>query len=192
MNLHLSNVDWQQLPNRREKVIFALAMVIFMFVFIKSCWGPSGDAISLLKKEIKESGGERNSVEAVIKNKDGKPGAGSVWQGTMKQRLYYTELAKKMADDPDLIMMNEFSNPALARDVKITKIDMPDQKVESGVTKQAWTVYIRCSFISVGEYLSRLESLPMLLIIDNMDVQTTGDAFGGVKAEVKGEVYGWK
>jgi hypothetical protein len=32
----------------------------------------------------------------------------------------------------------------------------------------------------------------MLLIIDSMDIQTTGDAFGGVRAEVKGEVYGWR
>ncbi len=192
MNLHLSNVDWQQLPNKREKLIFVLAIVIFLFVFIKSCWVPSGDAISLVKKELEASGGERRSIESGVKNKDGKPGAGSGWQGTMKQRFYYTGLAKKMADDPDLIMMNEFSNPALSQGVKIAKIDMPDSKVEAGITKQPWTIELKGSFISVGEYLDRLESLPILLIIDSMDIQTTGDAFGGVKAGVSGNVYGWK
>jgi hypothetical protein len=193
MNLKfLNSVDWQQLPNKREKVIFSVALLVFLFVFVRSCWGPSINAIGQAKKELKTVRDERSAMEALVGGQVSKTQKAFEWKGDIKKRAYYDELAKKLADDPDIVLMNNFSNPATLRDVKITNIDMPDSKTDNGITKQAWTVSAAGSFIAIGEYISRLEAQPLLFVINGINIQSSGDAFGRVNADIKGESYGWK
>ncbi|MBI2091582.1 MAG: hypothetical protein HYT75_01115 [Deltaproteobacteria bacterium] len=192
MNIHLSSVDWQQRPNRREKIIFACSVLIFFAVFLKSCWYPSNKAIGVAKSELKGIIEEKIALErnaGLLQDTDAK---GKLWTGTPDERVAYIKMAQRVSESPNVVLMKEFSNPALLRDVKLSNIDFPDQKNESGMIKQQWKINVNGAFVSVGKYIERLEGLPMLLFIDNITFNSANDPFGRVNAEVEGTVYGWK
>jgi hypothetical protein len=87
--------------------------------------------------------------------------------------------------------MKELSNPVITGDVKIDNINLPDPLPEEGVIKQPWKMNIFASFISVGEYIERLENMPILMTIDRIKIMSAGDIYGHVNAELEGTAYGW-
>lgn len=189
MNLDITKVDWKAMPTAREKTIFYGALFFFFIFFLRSCWFPSMNAITAVQQEMNDAMKEKSEIESPA----GFLGMPSQkWLGTEEKRGEYLSAAKKLSDSPNIVMMREFSNPALLRGLKLIDIKFEQASQQKGVLTQPWKLSLYGSFVSVGSYLERLESLPMLLIIDNIDIKTSNDPLGHVSAEVSGTGYGWK
>lgn len=193
MSLYLAKVDLHQIPNKREKIIFFLTMFVFCFVFVKSCWAPSRKAMDTAKSELSGVMAEKEDLEQAIKRAPpGRPT--EIKGGAFEVPVKYTKWARRAADNPDSVMMLEFSNPAVLRDVRMTGIEFADEKgkEEAGVISRRFAMKLSGPFTSVGGYLSRLEGLPILVIIDTIQLNADKTGSGRVDAVVSGVLYGWK
>lgn len=191
METSLSNINWHQRPNKREKIIFFITIFIFLFGFIKSCWQPSSGAIGTVKADIKTTQTERQTLQNLASNMSGD--MESTINISKEEWELFDKMAKKIAAAPDAILMREFSSPAILRGVKLSEIKFDKKKDEGGIIKQKWSMTLIGSFLSIGSYVENIENLPILLIINNVNIHTLKESkVGHVSATIEGVAYGWK
>ena len=192
MKFSFSSVNWKQLPNKREKIMFVAALIVFTFGFFKSCWNPSSKAISFAKEDMKVAIQEKKQIKKALKeqSKIQKPVKRNVV--TSAKMELYEGWAKTVAVLPNSILMRDFSSPAILRGVKLQQVDLQETKQKGAITELAWEITTSGSFISVGGYLERLETLPMLLIVEEIDIKNNTVIMGHIDAMIKGTAYGWK
>ncbi len=190
MNIFLSRADLRGIPNTREKLIFLLTVVVCFFVFFKSCWYPSQRAIGSVKSNVQVV---QKELEKVKKSKKAaKQKVKKVWFGNKNTREKYNKFAKKVALEPDVYLMREFSNPLLLKDIKLEGVNFAGSKQDGTTVTQNFDLNLRGSFVSILHYLNRLEELPLLLVINEINVDSEDNRQGGVSVEINGVAYGWK
>lgn len=191
MKLSLSQFNFDQAPNKREKYIFFVAMAVFFMVFMKSCWYPSTTAISDIKKDISTLESDRSILTKKNVPQAKRPSA----IDPNKQGLY-NEFGKKVWKDPDAVIIKELTGPTVLRGLKIDSINMVESKIEGDILKERFQMQVSGTFASIGSYLARIEGLPIIMIIDKLKMNrspgTDDRPEGSIDAELGGVVYGWK
>ena len=187
MNFSQIKNELQQKPNKRELVIFGLVMLMSVIVFFKSCYFPSGAAISNVKKEIATLRGAKLNVSKNDANAPAMP----VWNGSDEKRRLYQSYAELVGNDPDAKLIRTFSNPNMQQGLKIINIELPTDQSSRADLKQKFKISVSGPFDGVGEYLQRMASLQMLLIIDKVTMTLADEESGKINADIEGVVYGW-
>lgn len=193
--MYIAKVDLNQVPNKREKMIFFLAVVIFSFAFIKSCWSPSRAAITTIKSQLADSAAEKRDLKAILDT--GSQDASQSWKGNKEIVDLYTKWGTAVGVAPDAEVMSQFSNPVFLKDVQLTNITFsdPDSKSDlkaDGVVKRKFKATLYGDFMSIGNCLERIYNIPLLVVIENILISSTGDSAGHINADIEGVVYGWK
>jgi len=186
MNLTQIQNELAQKPNRRELVIFGLVLFMGVIVFFRSCYSPSNTAISGAKKEIAALRGEAASASSA----SAKPQL-PVWNGSDAQRRIYENFARTLGADPDARLIRTFSNPNMQQGLKLINIELPVDQGARAELKQKFKVSLSGPFDGVGEYIQRMASLQMLMIIDKVTMTLTDEESGRINADIEGVVYGW-
>ncbi|MFH1874378.1 MAG: type 4a pilus biogenesis protein PilO [Pseudomonadota bacterium] len=190
MNIFLSRSDLRGMPNAREKIIFLLTVIVCLFVFFKSCWYPSQRAISSVKSDIEVIKKEQTKVEKA--QKEAKKNVKQVWSGTEEIREKYNQYAKKVALEPDSFLMREFSNPVLLKDIRLVAVNFADNKNDGNIITQKFDLSLSGSFVSILDYLNRLDKLPLLLVLNEINIDSEENKQGRVTLEINGVAYGWR
>ena len=192
MGFSFSKESLQEIPNRREKIIFFVAMFVFIIGFMKSCWNPSTTSLRVVKSEIKTMQIDRKAISDIVSNMGGTSDLRQNFNMGKDEWAIYDKMARKVANAPDAMLIREFSSPALLKSLDLTGVDFESRKIEGGVVKQKWKVSVEGSFMDIGGYLENLETLPILLIVKKIHVESIGNERGHVSAEIEGVAYGWK
>lgn len=198
LNSLLKNLDtkvaWKGEPNRREKIIFFVALFVFIFSFFKSCWGPSFKAIDEFKQELSVVREQNDYLKQVVSatsdtDKD-------TFRADSLKQVQYSGWAQRFASDPDSVIVSDLSNPNMLRDIKLGNIYLEETNSPGGLLKKGFKLSLIGAFTSIGGYLVKMENLPLLMNIDSIKIQSagTGDdaGRGKVSVDLTGSVYGWK
>lgn len=189
-----TRTDWYQQPNRREKIVFFVAVFIFIIAFFKACWGPSGLAITEMKTDLAAVTEQNKYLQQVV-SATSDTEKQSFQQDALKQ-VQYSGWAQKFAQESDTLLIGNFSNPNMLRDIKMGNVSLQETDTPGGLIKKTFKVSLYGSFTSIGGYLVKMEALPMLLSVENLKIQSTQSTNEASKAKVnvdmEGVVYGWK
>ncbi|EKD50740.1 MAG: hypothetical protein ACD_62C00440G0002 [uncultured bacterium] len=188
MKVVLEKVSVFQKPQRREVIVFGITLLGFLFVFFKSCWFPSTDAIALVQKETQELLERQNQIAKT--NQDTKRKTSEDLPANTAAA--YTLWANQFVKSPDVLLMKEFSNPAIIKDLRIKNIEFADSKQDGDLTIQGFKLAVEGSFVSLRSYLNKLENLPIIFITRNITINVTNEDLGRINAELQGEAYGWE
>ncbi len=190
MALQVTSVNWREAPNRREKVIFFIALLVSVFVFLKSCWLPSREALSGVQINLEETLKKKEAL-AFAQKQFGKPEKKQ--SASEKTALAsYAEWAHKIAQNPSGVVMQEMTNPRVARGGQVTRVEFQDEVHRGNFVSQGFTVSLFGSFPFVGRYLERLEELPIPWVIDHWEITSSIEGASGVKLTLEGVAYGWE
>ncbi len=191
MKLGFSQVDWHAAPVKREKIIFFVALFIFLIGFMKSCWQPSNRAIRMMKEEVKTAQSEKQVFQDIL-SKAGAMTSKASLGANKEEWAIYNKMANNIAIAPDAILMREFSSPAILRGVRLYGVEFESPTNQSGVVTQKWKMKLGGSFETIGQYLERLENLPIILIIRSVGIDVVTNGFGHIDVDLEGIAYGWK
>lgn len=176
-------IDLQQKPNQREKIIFAVALVIFFGSFIKSCWIPSRRAISdtqnqlYLMEEEKGKLEKLSQLKVVLKETKGRKISLPMGeQTTLVGSLREVEEA-----------LGTLSAPQILKGVRLLKSRFSKEERQGGWVRRRVELELVGSFQGLGRYLNTLESWPAPLWIESFSMKTSGDK---LSATVTGSFYG--
>ncbi|MBU0505272.1 MAG: hypothetical protein ABII18_05865 [bacterium] len=190
MGFVLEKVNIFHKPDRREKIIFFATLLGFMFAFVKSCWLPSFETINKVNTEIDALKTIKALAVSHVPENDNEP----FFLERTNEAPDVKKIsgwAKHLVNNPDIILMREFSSPMLLRDLKMLNIEFLETENKESIVLQPFVLYLEGSFISLEGYLQRLESLPILLITHSINIDIVDEKRGRVTAEIKGTAYGW-
>lgn len=180
----------KEMPNKREKIIFFAAIFLFSIVFLRTCWYPSHNAISVLKGERTEALYTVESLQNAMKADAPK---GSVWNGTPQTLELYNRWAAQVAGmGADTALMNELNSQALLKAAQLRSLSFKDVTREEGVLKRGFEAQLYGDFAPVVECLDRIYDIPLLMIIEGMTLTNANQTEGEVNLNLEGVVYGWK
>lgn len=178
--MKLSSIDLSQRPNRREKLIFFISLVIFVAGFFKTCWTPSRSSIAELEEQIvyMENQKVQLSQDGVV-NAD--TPSSSISHDTLK-------FASSMDD------FNQFtklaSQPLLLKGVELKESHFSDIEVEGKIHRQEIKFTLKGSFRAVGNYINEIEKLTPPFVIESFSLQGGDNKLGKVTIDLVGSVYG--
>lgn len=189
MDFYLSKVALKENPNKREKMIFFIAVIIFSFVFLKSCWYPSFEAMTDVKKEY---GGSKETL-ATLKGTNGPQGSTNVWTGDQTTADKYAAWAASVTEiGTDASIMKQFSSQSFLREVQLKGISFSEGPKEDGVMTRGFKVSLYGPFSSVGACLNRMSQIPLIMTVNSVTMMNSPDQEGRVSMDMEGVVYGWK
>lgn len=186
----LSSIDPSKRLKRHEIIIFAAIEFLLLFVFLRACVGSNFTIISSEKQKLDNLKKERGSYEMILGVEKMPRSHGQKLSDEIIAK--FEQYAHRISADPDSYLMREFSNPTLLQDVTLEGVSFDGFKQDGVIMKQPFVMNLMGSYFSVEKYVERLEGLPLLLIIDKIDISSLEDTKGKVGAVVSGMVYGWK
>lgn len=189
MGMNISKIDLHGEPSSREKVIFGIVVLLVVFAFFRSCWSPSIKAIKLSKQELTTVLTEKATVEAALAEADRK--VKETLPADAKAPPKLDEWAKQVSAAPDVFIMSEFTSPLLVKDIDVKAVDFLETKRDGGIVQQPFHLLVNGSFVATSDYLKRIYDLPMLLVVDSVNLKLDNNAKGRVDTDIIGTVYGW-
>lgn len=179
----LPEINWTQKPNRREKAVFALALLIFFGVFLRSCWVPSRRAI----RTIQEQMAPLESEQAVLaKAANLKPlvtaQTGEVFDILGEDKGHFMGSLKNVEQ-----ILKQLSDSSLLRGLALKKSTFSEIEREGPLAKRGVELELVGSLSSLGRYIEALESLPAPLLIESFSIVPSD---GRLSAQIKGNIYG--
>ncbi len=189
MDFYLSKVSLRENPNKREKMIFFVAMIIFSFVFLRSCWYPSFEAMTDVKKEYADS----NETLKKLKGTSDSQGLAGMWSGDpVTADRYAGYAASALNVGADASIMKQFSSQSFLKDVELKGISFSDGPKEDGIMTRGFKISLYGPFSSVGGCLNRIAQIPLIMTINSVTMANSPDEEGRVNMNMEGVVYGWK
>lgn len=171
-------IDLNQKPNQRERIIFALSLLIFFGVFVRSCWLPSRKVISEVKTQLsliekeKRMRAELKGVLLPLARPSSLVPLPSGLVGSVKEM----EAA-----------LGRLSEPQVLKGVRILKSRFSEVEREGNLVRRGVELELLGSFQGLGRYLHTLESMKAPLWIEAFSIKAGSDK---LSAEVRGSVYG--
>jgi len=149
---------------------------------------PSRSAILHFKGEVKVAMEDKEDLEAKL----GETASSEVVNEKIDPKLMseYAEWSKKSAPASDVVLMREFSNPALLRDVKMVNIQFDKGSSKGKYDAHNFTMTLYGAFSSISSYLAKLEEMPIMLVLNSVNISDSGEESGRVNADIEGVVYG--
>lgn len=165
-----------------------MLMVAIVIVFIIRIWVPSNESISKVKTNLKKLQVELGMLESALKTSAAAP---APTPKGVKPYETYEEWANKLAASPEVFLMKAFSEPSMQRGISMPEISFEPTKDDGGVITKPFKIILKGSFLAANGYLKRMYDLPLLLVVDSIDIKLDNEASGDVTTEIKGVAYGW-
>lgn len=159
--------------------MFFAAMGVFLLGFLKACWFPSREAISLIHEELDKVTQEQK-LSAQLQPTHGETSV-VVKPVTMLG-------AGSISDVQSAI--EKLSQPLLLKGVNLSSMKASDLEREGNMVREKVELQLTGNFYSVAEYLEALETLPAPLVIEDFAIALNDDKSGKVLATIKGSFYG--
>src|SRR3989338_3369471 len=166
------NNDWAQKPNPREKIIFALVLLVLVFNFFKAFWLPTRNTIKTLKTQIEAMEVEKEEMGRFTQ----------VQTGISTSKSSRTLPALEKIDDA----VQHLSQPNLLRGLTLVDSKFTKPTTGGGIVQQQAELILRGSFQAVARYIEATESLSTPLFIETFSIGVTDDNFRGVLLTLKG------
>jgi len=179
----LPEVDWTQKPNRREKIIFAVALLIFFSAFVKSCWIPSHSAIGIIQEQMASLEVQKNALAQAANLKPlVTASSGKEFDILEEKKGHLMGSLKDMEQ-----ILKQLSDSTLLRGLVIKKSTFSEIEREGEMAKRGVELEVEGSLSSIGHYIEALESLPAPLLIESFSIIPSDDR---LLAQIKGNIYG--
>lgn len=183
MDLKLSSVDWQQKPNKRERTMFLVALVVFLFGFMKACWLPSRQAIDELHDAMNKAEQEKRVATQLRTT----PAASTAPTAAPTSNM--PKLAAGTIKDVEGAVQ-AISEPLLLNGVVITGFKQTELQREGNFVRQQVELNLQGNFFMIGGYLEALEKLPAPLVIEDFSMSLGDDKSSKITVALKGSFYG--
>jgi hypothetical protein len=180
--MKLGSVDWRQKPNPRERIIFFGTLVVMLFGFVKSCWLPSREAISILKEDLTKVEQEAQ-VAREMKDMPTQPLSAVPTMISPALRGI-----GKVRDVDNIVKL--FSQPLLLKGVQIKAVKISPPEHEGNMVRRRLELTVTGNFYAVGQYIESLEGFETPYIIEDFSMVRGGDKSSMVTVTLKGLVYG--
>ena len=180
-----SAVDLRQKPNQREKIIFAAALLIFSFGFLKSCWAPSRQSIAAVKDQLKNMETQKEELAKMT----------NLPEALQKTNAAAPNLLQKSPSGVGSMKdvenaLHSLSQPMMLKGVELTGIKFTDLVREGPLARQKVELELAGSFTNVGRYVDSIESLATPFIIEEFSMMVKDEKSSRVATEIKGSFYG--
>jgi hypothetical protein len=165
-------------PNKREKIMFFIFIFLFCLVFIKKYVYPSYFTLFDLNSKI-------NALNKTTSHKIYK----TYVKKNNEEFLYYQKKAvfTHLLDNNELILY--ISGENIKKSIGITDMKIEEENIgDIHIKKISYKAY--GPFLKIGEYLSRLENLPLFLIFDSIKINIGADKFFRISMDISGKIYG--
>ncbi len=164
-------IDLGQKPNKRERLIFGLALAVFFIGFVKSCWMPSRRAVSEVKNQIRVMEEEAMPPPSPRLRQTGVAPRSTQHAGSLKEM----EAA-----------LERLSQPQVLKGVLLLKSRFSEEERQGGWIRRRAELELLGTFQAVGRYISDLESFTSPFWIETFSMKTSD---GKVTAGVTGGFY---
>lgn len=167
------NINWNKLlfkkPDKREKIVFFLMLVVIPAAIYKSYLSDDIRAIGDAKAKITAA-----RVKPVGKTKLPTSKEKS-WVGTIEA----------VRDAPEAALSSSSS-----QNVKVTKSQFSPMTPEGNRQKREVTLSAMGSYYALEQYLNYLEDMPAPLVIHNFSIQKSASSSEVLNLEISGVIYG--
>ena len=181
----LLSIDLRQKANKRETILFGIALIIFLLVFVKTCWIPSRTYMASAKKEFVSLEVQKSQLQKLSNSPE-------AIQKIQEKDVYSTLQGKKILLGTPQELQNSIeaiSQFNLFRGVQLVSIKFSDlEKVKTLVRKKI-EMTLSGKFHTIGQFLYTLESRTSPLIIEDFSMELNDVSLSQVNTEIKGSFY---
>lgn len=181
MNIKLSSIDLMQRPNKREKLIFVMTVVIFLFGFFKACWIPSRTAMSEIERQI-----QYMQDQAASLSQD----SSVVHMANLPPDLTGNEMTLVGSVEDVGNVAQNLTKPILLKGLRVVESRFPEVERDAPLLRQPVILRLEGSFQKVSRYLRAVEMFSPPLIIDSMSLEAIPEKLDLVRVFMQGSVYG--
>lgn len=187
----MTQLDLDQVANRREQALFALVALVMIVLFFRVFYSQQSKKMEVANKKIEALLMEK---DALIKFSAATP---SLQRGEtlsrkkgIKMKILYGEVKGFTQDITTLLA--QLTEPVFLERVVVEKMSFQPGVAAQGYIKTDFSINILGSFLDLIQYLERLEQFPALFRLESVNLQSAEGQPQELRAEIQGRFFQWE
>lgn len=192
MELDFSKIDWKEEASKREKLYFALLLVMVVFMFARVFWIPKAQAIREEKARIKGVKTQIVELKRFIDEKLKEKIMGEraaerpLGVGGQLEKLLGKSRDKAIAASS---LVDALTIPSSRRGLNLISMNFGKEVGKNGFYILPMELTVEGSFRSLYKYIGQVELFPQLVTVDNIDIKTGARGRAEVLAKLNFSLY---
>lgn len=193
-----SKIDWTQEAQTREKFSFLLMMLFSAYPFVTLLWDPTMKNTAETKKEITLMQSQVTTLEKILEATAAQPTPGpsptveAAPQGVSKDDVRFARYQHGELPSREQVMkevVQAYTAPTALQGLELMAFSFLEPKEESSYQTVPFDVEVRGAFMATLGYLQRIESAPLLVVLDQAVVESPLDNRSQLKTKLRGILY---
>jgi len=171
-----------QKPNSRERIIFFVSLVAFVFGFFKACVVESNTSVSALQEQLDKAVAEQEQIKASsVPTPQGKQADAATahvkWVGDKRAVNFASDALIRSARDSGIILL---------------KVGLPEFKDKQNFQYKPVSLTLSGSLGDLGRYIENSEHLEVPLVIENLSLEHSTEFEDLLTLRIEGGFYAEK
>ena len=175
----------------REQLLAGLVMLAIFVMFVRVIYSPKKDEVTRLKSQVKNLKMEKDALNKFTQ---------ALRETALKEQLQVAkELpsikvqvlkgdVKSVAKETAALLSLVTSQPFL-KGILVKEMSDLSPKQEKGYKKADFFINAQGSFRNMIDYLDRIRKLPVLLVLENIDLKVVDEKAARVELELNGALF---
>ncbi len=170
------NFEWNTLASTREMVMWAVAMVLFLGMGVKTFLLPVMEELAVVQAQV-----QTKKIELATLKKFLKESVADAQKIVQKMDPAKQALTQKIRDSfehsnmaPDVVvseLFTELTKPEYVKSALLSKFNFVGEKKQPGFTEMNLDLKLIGDYEGIADYLRRLKALPYLLKVDSIQLK---------------------
>jgi len=187
----MESTDLKKVANTREQVLAGLVMLAIFVMYARVFYSPKSTEVARLKSQVKNLKMEKEALEKFTQ---------ALRETTLKEQLKAAKEppsikiqvlrgdVKSVAKETSALLSLVTSQPFLKGILVKEMNDLP-LKQEKGYKKGDFFINAQGPFRNMTDYLDRIRKLPVLLVLENIDLKVVDTKAAKVEIELNGALF---